>query len=612
MNQAITTVATKCEVSYFNRTTDNQAKAGTLTWADLCKMFEEPTVEFVKTKVPLFSPATFIPPVRANSNVQAVSLLIYDIDHDADVDAINLSLERLGSAAIVGSTHSHMRQIDGKRAEPRFRIVISLKEPIPCYEFSSVWAAGKQALGVPVDEATKDPSRIYYKPALAGTGLPYYYRIHSGPPLDWRSLRALGMLSERGNDPETKLDIINNGSRNATLTSLAGSMQSRGMSNDSILAALLADNAARCVPRLPDDEVQRIVKSVTQYAPGSNAIHHAALRPISIESLVAAHPRLRLPIIEGLLRVGEVANLIAKSKVGKSWLTYYIGLCVACGIKLFGEYQCYVGPVLLIDNELHPETLAHRIPEVAGALGIRSEDYRERIDVITLRGGLLNIDQMLLTFDGLKKRGYKLIIIDALYRMIPAGISENANDGLAQVYNRIDQYAAMTGSAIILVHHATKGGQGEKDVTDVGAGAGAQSRAADTHIVLRPHQEEGCAVLEAVVRSWKPVEPLPLRWEFPIWRRAADLDAAALKGRKTRHEEKKQVEDDKGMEDIFNALRREPDTIKGLASRVGIGPARIGRLLGTLVQSGRVGYEDVRKRGQECRQYSSISTSSGD
>ncbi|MBK6589365.1 MAG: AAA family ATPase [Acidobacteria bacterium] len=599
-------------VSYFNRTTDNQAKVGTLTWAGLCKMFEEPIVEFVKDNVPLFSPATFSPPQRAKVNVQALSLLIYDIDHDADVEGINSSLKRLGCAAIVGSTHSHMRQIDGRRAEPRFRIVISLKEPIPCHEYPSVWAAGKQALGVPVDEAAKDPSRIYYKPALAGTGLPYYFRIHSGAPLDWRTLRAPEKPLVQGKAAETNSHVINNGSRNATLTSLAGSMQRRGMSKDSILAALLAENAARCVPRLPDDEVQRIVKSVTQYPPDINTSHHAALQPISIESLIADYPRLRLSVIDGLLRAGEVANLIAKSKVGKSWLTYYIGLCVACGIKLFGEYQCDAGPVLLIDNELHPETLAHRIPEVAGALGIRLEDYCDRIDVITLRGGLLNIDQMLLTFDGLKNNGYKVIIIDALYRMLPAGISENANDGLAQVYNRIDQYAAMTGAAIILVHHATKGGQGEKDVTDVGAGAGAQSRAADTHIVLRPHQEEGCAVLEAVVRSWKPVEPLPLRWEFPIWRRAADLDAAALKGRRTRHEEKKQVEDDKGMEDIFIALRREPDTAKGLTSRVGIGPARIGRLLGALVQSGRVEYENVRKRGQECRQYRPISTSSGD
>ena len=36
----------------------------------------------------------------------------------------------------------------------------------------------------------------------------------------------------------------------------------------------------------------------------------------------------------------------------------------------------------------------------------------------------------------------------------------------------------------------------------MGAGAGAQSRATDTHMVLRDHSEPGCVVVEAVTRSW--------------------------------------------------------------------------------------------------------------
>ncbi len=63
--------------------------------------------------------------------------------------------------------------------------------------------------------------------------------------------------------------------------------------------------------------------------------------------------------------------------------------------------------------------------------------------------------------------------------------------GNTELYNRVDQYAASTGAAWMLVHHATKGAQNEKRVTDVGSGSGSQSRAADTHIVLRDHQEQG-------------------------------------------------------------------------------------------------------------------------
>jgi len=69
----------------------------------------------------------------------------------------------------------------------------------------------------------------------------------------------------------------------------------------------------------------------------------------------------------------------------------------------------------------------------------------------------------------------------------------------------------------VLIHHTSKGFQANKSVTDVGAGAGSQSRATDTHLVLRPHEEPGCVVLDAAVRSWPPVDPCVLRWEFPIW-----------------------------------------------------------------------------------------------
>lgn len=60
---------------------------------------------------------------------------------------------------------------------------------------------------------------------------------------------------------------ISEGGRNATLTSLAGSMRRRGASEESILAALEAENATRCMPPLPDDEVRRIASSVAQYTP---------------------------------------------------------------------------------------------------------------------------------------------------------------------------------------------------------------------------------------------------------------------------------------------------------------------------------------------------------
>jgi putative DNA primase/helicase len=62
---------------------------------------------------------------------------------------------------------------------------------------------------------------------------------------------------------------IADGSRNSTLTSVAGSMRARGLGEAAIEAALLAHNAEQCKPPLDEDEVRAIARSVSRYAPGS-------------------------------------------------------------------------------------------------------------------------------------------------------------------------------------------------------------------------------------------------------------------------------------------------------------------------------------------------------
>lgn len=64
-------------------------------------------------------------------------------------------------------------------------------------------------------------------------------------------------------------DSIADGSRNATLASLAGSMRARGLQLEAIEAALLVTNAQQCIPPLPDDEVRAIARSISNYAPGN-------------------------------------------------------------------------------------------------------------------------------------------------------------------------------------------------------------------------------------------------------------------------------------------------------------------------------------------------------
>ncbi len=249
--------------------------------------------------------------------------------------------------------------------------------------------------------------------------------------------------------------------------------------------------------------------------------------PISASDLIRDYPNLRPVVIEGLLREGETMNVVASPKTGKSWLVHALALSVASGQPWLGKHTTR-GRVLLIDAELHRETLAHRLDASQKRLGVSTSDVRA-IKVWSVRGKQLTIDSIWLELQRRRPGEFRVIILDALYRFLPPDGEENSNETMTQVYNTLDAIAKYTKASIVVVHHSSKGSQAEKSVTDVGSGAGAQSRAADTHLVLRQHECDDAAVVDAVVRSFSPMKPFVIRSASPGWTLAPDLDATLLK-----------------------------------------------------------------------------------
>lgn len=233
--------------------------------------------------------------------------------------------------------------------------------------------------------------------------------------------------------------------------------------------------------------------------------------------LYARYPELNPPVIHGLLRRQETMNVIATSKGGKTWLVHDLVLSLATGRPWLGLFDTEPGKVLLVDNELHPSLIRYRIDKVALAKGVYLDEIASTLSVVCLRGRLLDVYEMARIFEQIEPGRFQAVVIDATYRALPRDVDENSNSALAGVYNAIDGYAERLRSAFALVHHSSKGSQSGKQVTDVGAGAGSQSRATDTHLILRPHAEPQCVVLEAAVRSWPPLQPRVLRWQFPLW-----------------------------------------------------------------------------------------------
>ena len=240
--------------------------------------------------------------------------------------------------------------------------------------------------------------------------------------------------------------------------------------------------------------------------------------PIPLGTLKKRFPEMRPVLIDGFLRIGETMNIIAAPKTGKSWLVTQLCVCVASGTDWFG-HVCTPGRVLVIDNELHEETSANRIPLVVDAMRRANPslpNVDDMIDVWNLRGKWKSIADLSVWLPRFREAGYRMIVIDAFYRALPKDTDENDNGSIASIYNLIDTFAKQVGCSFVLIHHTSKGNQSQKSITDVGAGAGSQSRAADTHLILREHKDDGFLVLEAVVRSFPRQEPIVLQKAFPL------------------------------------------------------------------------------------------------
>lgn len=135
----------------------------------------------------------------------------------------------------------------------------------------------KNGVGIaPKLDLRGDRGQIVVEPSIHHTGRTYAWDIGAHP--DDTEIAELPPwileVASKGHDkkgaPEAP-EAIPAGQRNATLTSLAGSMRRRGLDSGEILPALRAINENRCVPPLSEAELVNIARSVNRYPPEQQA-----------------------------------------------------------------------------------------------------------------------------------------------------------------------------------------------------------------------------------------------------------------------------------------------------------------------------------------------------
>jgi hypothetical protein len=136
-------------------------------------------------------------------------------------------------------------------------------------------ANSKDELG-PGVEVMAAPGNIVLPPSKTGAGA-YTWEVSAHPAdrkparLPDELVRLLGARIGRRKSVAIVGDVIPEGRRNETLTSLAGTMRRRGMIESEILAALQTVNM-RCRPPLSLSDLQTIAKSVGRYEPGQDML----------------------------------------------------------------------------------------------------------------------------------------------------------------------------------------------------------------------------------------------------------------------------------------------------------------------------------------------------
>jgi len=305
------------------------------------------------------------------------------------------------------------------------------------------------------------------------SGQPYQWDIEWSPfripPADlpaWALSLVMEKISGNGGRPAELPELIPEGARDTTLTSVAGSLRNAGLTADEMDAALQVMNAKRCVTKdrsaplpLPEKRVRGIAESIGRKEAGKLVIVEApdkkpdpaqARRPVPLD--LASIRKNGLPpipwLIEGWIATDDIGLIAGGAYSGKSTTAYDLAHAVSSGRQWLGmKPQCIVR-VMLIDEEQGSRETAR--------LALRLGDPNDNLRIFSCQGfrldapeGIALLEQEIADF----KPG--LIIIDSVQQAFGAADEKDATE-VGLVYHELFRLREAYGLAILLIHHKRK------------------------------------------------------------------------------------------------------------------------------------------------------------
>ncbi|MFH0770230.1 MAG: AAA family ATPase [Candidatus Peregrinibacteria bacterium] len=286
------------------------------------------------------------------------------------------------------------------------------------------------------------------------------------------------------------------GTRNARLTSIAGTLHRQGLSSAALHKALCAINMGDCRPPLKESEVSSIARSISRYPNildsrfplytnrENREIGHSTFALQSIGDFLAEPEEKLNWIVQDLLPAGGFSLCAAKPKVGKSTEARTLLRCVARGEPYLGRATTQ-GKVLYLAFEEKRGEVRRKFAQ----MGLSSEDSIRLYVGSSLDGGLEALGK------AIAEEKPILVVVDPLFLLLPV---KDIND-YAELLKRLDPLRSLArdnGCHILTTHHLNKMGGSSGDGV---LGSTAIFGTVDTLILMRK-REDGSRIIQTSQR----------------------------------------------------------------------------------------------------------------
>ena len=231
-------------------------------------------------------------------------------------------------------------------------------------------------------------------------------------------------------------------------------------------------------------------------------------------------------VIHGVLHQACKMVIGGSSKAKKTWLLLHLALAVSAGRKWL-NFETTKGRVLFVNFELPTFAMQARLRAIARSLGI--EILPDTLTVWNLRGHAAPYDVLLpMITEAAKVCGFSLIILDPSYKLL-GDADENSASDIARLLNELERLTVNTGAAIAFTAHFAKGNASGKEAQDRISGSGVFARDPDAIMVCTALEAADGYAVESILRTLPPQPPFAIRWQYPTFALADDLDPADLK-----------------------------------------------------------------------------------